>query len=217
MHLSTRAYTALQDFVHCGHRETFDLLTGLLEISPGKTVLEVGCGTGIFAQHFVDHGYDYWGMDPDPERIALARQRTTGAHFLVGDVLSLECGELSSFQRVFIHGVLHHLDDLQCRRLIDHILSLAPDVILAVIEPFRPNRWWTNPLGALFARMDEGKFVRRLGKWLDLFAWNLDSYTTRSLWPRWPVNFMDARLLSRARSLGEIHLRSLESSSLKPG
>lgn len=194
IHLSPRFYTSLQDYVHQGHKKTFDLLRGLLDLRHGETVVEIGCGTGMIASHFVAHGYDYWGLDLDSERVASAKRRVPGANFLVHDALAIEEAPLPPVRRVFIHGVLHHLEDSYCRKIIDHILSLGPEIALAVIEPYSPRPWWSNPMGALLARLDEGKHVRALEAWLDLLGPHLDVFTTRSIWPRWPVEFIDARL-----------------------
>lgn len=173
----------------------------MLELKPGETVVEVGCGTGLLAHYFAEHGYDYWGIDLDQERIKIAQQRTPELHFLAGDVLTFDFDLIPKFKRVFIHGVLHHLDNLQCSRLIDHILHISSDLLLVVIEPFRSNRWYANPLETLLSLLDEGRFIRDLQGWLYLFGENLDVFTTRSLWPRWPVNFVDARLTNNYNSI----------------
>ncbi len=200
VHLSPFLYSGLQNFVHRGHQPTFERLIKLLKISSGETVVDIGCGTGILAHHFVRHGYNYWGIDSDAERINVARQHTPEAHFVVSNALSLEHASLPNFRFAFIHGVLHHLNDSQTRDLIGHILSLGSDMTLAVIEPFRPSKWWRNPFGALIARLDEGRFVRSLQEWRDLFEPNLEVFTTRNLWPRWPMDFLDVRLKARMKS-----------------
>jgi SAM-dependent methyltransferase len=160
-------------------------------------VVEVGCGTGILAHHFVKHGYDYWGIDFDSERITAAQRLTPTAHFIVADARALERAGLPKFNRVFIHGVMHHLDDLECRHLLNNILSLGSDIILVVIEPSHPLNWWDNPLGALAANNDEGRFVRTIDRWRQLFSPYIELFGTRSLWPRWPVEFVVARLVPR--------------------
>ncbi len=205
IHLRPPLYTALQQFVHGGHQKTFRLIADLLEMGPGETVVEIGCGTGLLAPSFVAHGYDYWGIDRDPDRIAAAGRLTPGAHFLVCDALALDRAALPRFRRAFMHGVLHHLDDGQCRHLVEHILSVGPGIVLAVVEPFRERRWWASPLGALCSRMDEGQFIRTLEGWRDLFGANLDALSVRSLWPRWPLRFVDARLTAGPRRAGGIH------------
>ena len=195
-------------FVHQDHRPTFDRLMKLVQMDAGETVLEVGCGTGMLSRRFVSQGYHYWGIDVDPERIAIAAQQAPGARFLVCDALSPKLADLPEFRRVFIHGVLHHLDDSQCRCLLDRILSVGSDVVLAVIEPFRPAKWWTSPRAALCSRRDEGRFFRTLPEWLDLFRPNVEVFETRSLWPRWPVHFIDARLRPGTPKPDELAARS---------
>jgi SAM-dependent methyltransferase len=194
IHLGPKIYETLQNYVHKGHRGTFEILLQLLQPNPEDTVVEIGCGTGIFAQYFVTHGYDYWGIDLDSERVELARRGTPGANFIVHDALELQRADLPSFQRAFIHGVLHHLGDAECRRLLDHLISLNSNMVLAVIEPTRPNRWWENPFGALISRMDEGRYVRSLDEWRIIYGPRVEEFRTRNLWPRWPQTFLDTRL-----------------------
>jgi SAM-dependent methyltransferase len=200
-HLSARVYHTLQSFVHRGHRDTVPVLVRLLELPPGATVLEVGCGTGSLAAPLLAAGYDYWGVDRDAGRIAAARRAHPRAHFLVGDALALGRLPLPPVRWAFIHGVLHHLDDADCQVVLDGLLALGRDVTVAVSEPCMPTPWWRNVPGALAVALDEGRFVRSSVAWQALFGPRLVKASTRSLWPRWPVPFLDARLAARATPL----------------
>ncbi len=187
-------YDALQDWVHRGHHRTFALIREALRLERGETVVELGCGTGILARLFIAQGYDYWGIDPDAERVDMAQRANPQGRFRVGDAASFPGLDLPPLRRAFIHGVLHHVDDGECRRVLDAVLAVGPELLLAVTEPYRPHPLWRNPIGALVASLDEGAHVRTLDAWRALFGADLDTLATRTLWPRWPVPFLDARL-----------------------
>ncbi len=168
----------------------------MLELQPGATIVEIGCGVGILAGHFVKRGYRYFGIDKDAERIAAARAHTPHAQFEVGDAGSLSALKLPDTLTFYIHGVLHHLDDETCRKIVRDVLAIDAKVRLALTEPIRPSPWIRNPLGLLFAWLDEGEFVRSENHWRDLLDVKISDCSTRSLWPRWPVTMMDALVMN---------------------
>lgn len=52
------------------------LITRILDTSPGRDILDIGCGTGIEARQFQEAGGTILGVDPDERMAAFAR--TTG-------------------------------------------------------------------------------------------------------------------------------------------
>jgi SAM-dependent methyltransferase len=54
-----------------------DLVHRIIAASPGREVLDVGCGTGISARLFAAAGCRVLGVDPDPRMAELARQGGT--------------------------------------------------------------------------------------------------------------------------------------------
>lgn len=56
-----------------------DLIDRIIAASPGRDVLDVGCGTGISARLFQAAGCRVLGVDPDPRMAELARQGGTEA------------------------------------------------------------------------------------------------------------------------------------------
>ena len=54
-----------------------DLVERIIAASPGRDVLDVGCGTGISARLFQAAGCRVLGVDPDPRMAELARQAGT--------------------------------------------------------------------------------------------------------------------------------------------
>jgi SAM-dependent methyltransferase len=55
-----------------------DLVDRIIAASPGRDVLDVGCGTGIAARLFQAAGCRVLGVDPDPRMAELATQGGTG-------------------------------------------------------------------------------------------------------------------------------------------
>jgi len=89
---------------------------------PGERVLEIGCGTGCDLLQFAKHGANAVGIDITPEHIRLARERVGNlAQVLPGDGANIPCPD-ESFDYVYSHGVLHHLD--QPRRMVEEIFRV---------------------------------------------------------------------------------------------
>lgn len=59
-------------------------------IQPGRTVLDVGCGTGVPADtYLVQQGLAINGIDASPENVERARENVPGGFFEIRDVLDL--------------------------------------------------------------------------------------------------------------------------------
>jgi SAM-dependent methyltransferase len=61
-------------------------------IDAGQSVLEVGCGTGVFLRAAADRGARVVGLDASPALIELARMRVLEAELHVGDMQFLPFG-----------------------------------------------------------------------------------------------------------------------------
>ena len=90
---------------------TLDFLSGFL--IPGKTVLDVGCGTGGYTCALTERGTDCIGIDPDSEMIRKAEEKNRERTVLFQQ-LGME--DVGSFTRKFgtimcIGNTLVHLPD----------------------------------------------------------------------------------------------------------
>jgi len=54
-------------------------------VGPGTTVLDLGCGAGLFARAAADRGARVTGVDTDPAAVAAAASAVPGGTFAVGD------------------------------------------------------------------------------------------------------------------------------------
>jgi len=74
------------------------------------TVLDVGTGTGIFAEAFLKVGLKTTGIDPAIELLDLARAHAPQAVFVEAEAEKLPFAD-GSFDLVFLGHVLHETDD----------------------------------------------------------------------------------------------------------
>lgn len=70
-----------------------------LALEPGQSLLDVGCGAGMFASMASERGLLVSGIDASDALIAIARERAPGADFRVGDLEDLPFPE-GSFDAV---------------------------------------------------------------------------------------------------------------------
>jgi SAM-dependent methyltransferase len=135
----------------------------------GLRVLDVGCGPGTNAHHFLDS--DYLGVDINAAYIRDA-QRRFGPRFRVADVTTMRGEPGGGFDCILLNSLLHHLPDSAVEQLLPHLASLLTDVgavhILDLVLPRYAS------LARLLARLDRGRFPRPLARWEELFVRHFD-------------------------------------------
>lgn len=105
-----------------------------LEGGACRSVLDVGTGSGVFAEAFAGRGLEAAGCDVNEALLEEARKQVPGAAFVAGAMERLPY-EDGSFDLVFLGHVLHETDD------VDRALAEARRVArvrVAILEwPFR--------------------------------------------------------------------------------
>jgi SAM-dependent methyltransferase len=122
----------------------------------GKSVLDLGCGTGENVIPLAKRGAKVVAMDISPELVELARQRAES--YGVGNSVTLQVGSAyetglpdESMDVVFSMALLHHLDLAKARQEIYRILRPGGRFIFK--EPIRFSRTM-NSLRKLFPPSD---------------------------------------------------------------
>jgi SAM-dependent methyltransferase len=130
-----------------------------------RRVLDVGCGPGTNARHFL--ATDYLGVDMNPDYIEWARRRY-GDRFAVQDVTRMTEPPGGGFDAILVNSLLHHIDGANSRRILaqlSRLLTAGGHVhILDLVLPERPS------LSRSIARSDRGDYPRPLAEWRDMFT-----------------------------------------------
>ncbi|HEY94048.1 MAG TPA: class I SAM-dependent methyltransferase [Dehalococcoidia bacterium] len=113
-----------------------NMLVNLL--SPGATILELGCGAGVpMTRRLVDEGFEVTGVDISREQLALAEKNVPEAMLILGDMTELEFND-SSFDAVTAFYSITHIPR------IDH-----PNLITSIYKLLKPG-------GILLANLGKG-------------------------------------------------------------
>lgn len=77
----------------------------------GKKILDVGCGTGIYAKLLMRRGARVWGIDQSEGMLSIARKYAKGANLRKGSVYRYPFKD-NTFDSVLSALVIDHIDDL---------------------------------------------------------------------------------------------------------
>ncbi|QSR84552.1 class I SAM-dependent methyltransferase [Methylacidimicrobium sp. B4] len=120
-------------------------LVSLLSIEAGDSVLDLGCGTGKLAEYvakLVGPKGRVIGLDPSPERIAIAEKREAGClSFRVAGSDDLSSFPSGSFDRIYLNYVFHWIDkQAETLRQIDRLLKPGGRVGISTGSKDQPSR-----------------------------------------------------------------------------
>lgn len=143
--------------VHHEHRGKFseglldqERILNALNIQPGQTILDAGCGNGYMSKAFsrkVTQSGKVYAMDQDTYYLGLLRKETQGANIeaIEGDITRPSRIDRSSVDLVYVSTVIHGFSKQQVQafvREVEHLLK--PNGVLAIVEiekketPFGP-------------------------------------------------------------------------------
>ena len=177
----------------------FFALSGKNAFSPDESgivkVLDIGCGPGTYVPYLLDT--DYTGIDMNKENILLAKKKYlnfSNIKFIAEDVNKYFLNNLvqeSTFDVIFMSGVLHHLSE----DMKKPILSLVPKLLKKETGEFRAfDPVYTKELPKISKWLmshDRGKYTLELDDYLEFIKkyFPVLEYRVESGWSRFPFPY----------------------------
>lgn len=130
-------------FTDAANQKIIDTVEALLGLSGNATVVDFGCGSGVFSQLLHQRGYQCIGLDLSEKLLQGAKSQHPMLEFLQGDVEALPFQD-NSLDAIVLSCLLHHLPDP--KRCIEEVFRVLKPQGKAVA--FDPNR--LNPFMYLY-------------------------------------------------------------------
>lgn len=153
-------------------RRRADLIIGAAGIGPGHTVLEIGCGTGMFTERFAGTGARIVAVDISPDLLTKARDRRLPPDRISFEQRRFEELELSDpaiqawaadgFDAIIGSSVLHHLDIPAAIETGKRLLAAGGRMAFAEPNLLNPQVWIERNFRSWFPYVsrDETAIVR---------------------------------------------------------
>lgn len=108
------------------------------------TIVDLGCGSGIWARELANSGYRAIGVDISPAMIAIARRRVPEAEFHVQSFLEYRlpaCQAVTAINEVFNYLFDESNSLRSLRRLFRAVFKALPPQGLFIFDVAEPRRW----------------------------------------------------------------------------
>jgi len=128
-----------------------------LNIKPGQTILDAGCGNGYMSKVFsneVTPSGKVFALDPDKDVIDVLGKETQGTNIetLKGDITKPTSLEPSSVDLLYASAVVHGFSKAQMQNFLQEVKRLLkPNALLAIVEIEKKETPFGPPLKIRFS------------------------------------------------------------------
>jgi len=150
------------------HPSAYPVFLDLLQVIPGKRLLDIGCGPGWLLKAAVARGLEAYGFDFSEEAIKLSHQNSPAAHSEVGDVTQIRQPD-QFFDYITCIGVLEHF--LQMDLAIKEMKRVAKrEALFCIMVPNSSTLFWK--LSQLFSpgHRESNENAMTLREWKTFFT-----------------------------------------------
>lgn len=118
-------------------------------------MLDVGCGTGRWAEALAERGARVWGVDVSPEMVEQARTRGVNAKVAAAEALPFKDGW---FERALAVLVVHVLDRPRAFAEVRRVLAEDGRLAIGTFDRAQFDDYYLNPYFPSLADLDRARF-----------------------------------------------------------
>jgi SAM-dependent methyltransferase len=164
--------------------DAYQVFLDALDVQPGRTLLDIACGTGFLLHAATQRGLKTYGTDISEEAVRLSRQTSPESEVSVGKGEDLKFPD-GLFDYVTCIGSLEHFLDME-KGLGEMKRVSKPDALLCITVPNSNFLYWRVSGKRGTEQQDINEHLMSLSEWKDLFSRNgLEVVRIRQ--DRWPM------------------------------
>jgi ubiquinone/menaquinone biosynthesis C-methylase UbiE len=121
----------------------------------GRRVLDIGCGTGRLAAALAERGSRVWGVEPEPEMAARAKERVSTVKVAPAERLPFKD---AWFELAVMWLVVHLVDRPQAFAEARRVLGPEGRLVIATFDPAHFEGYWLNRYFPTLEAIDRARF-----------------------------------------------------------
>jgi ubiquinone/menaquinone biosynthesis C-methylase UbiE len=121
----------------------------------GRRVLDIGCGTGRVAVALAERGSRVWGVEPEPEMAARARERLSTVKIAPAERLPFKDGW---FERALMQLVIHLVERPQAFAEARRVLAPDGRLVILTFDTEHFEQYWLNSFFPSMEELDRARF-----------------------------------------------------------